>query len=253
MNPLINRNIIKFKPGLIEKVEDTVAVEKKINIYVNDKEIVSLYASPHSIKELVIGFLMTEDILKGDWYSEKISIEENEKEINAKLKLEGHVCLEDKTVTSGCMAGVSFLSDLNTCIDDGLRVKPEKLFKLFKEFQEKSNLYRTTGCIHAAALADKNKILFIVEDVGRHNAVDKVIGWTLLNQQSFKEKIMIVSGRISSEMALKTAKWKIPIIVSRTAPTSLAIELAEKTSLTVVGFLRGQRFNIYTHPERILS
>ena len=149
------------------------------------------------------------------------------------------------------MSSVSFLNDVKGYIDDKIQIEPEKLFSLFKIFQEESVLYRTTGCIHASALANENEILFIAEDVGRHNAVDKVIGWALLNKIPFEGKIIIVSGRISSEMALKTAKWKIPIIVSRTAPTSLAVEISEKAGLTVIGFLRGNRFNIYTHPERV--
>jgi FdhD protein len=194
---------------------------------------------------------MTEGILKGDWCPEKISIEENEKDIIVKVALEGFISLEGKTITSGCMSSVSFLNDVKGYIDDKIQIEPEKLFSLFKIFQEESVLYRTTGCIHASALANENEILFIAEDVGRHNAVDKVIGWALLNKIPFEGKIIIVSGRISSEMALKTAKWKIPIIVSRTAPTSLAVEISEKAGLTVIGFLRGNRFNIYTHPERV--
>lgn len=251
MQPLENKKIVRVKQDEAVEMDDTVAVEKKIKVYVNNDEIVSLSASPVQIKELVIGFLMTEDVLKGDWCPEKIIIEEG-KEINARVELEGHVSLEGKTITSGCMSSVSFLSDVKGNIDDNLKIGQNTLFRLFKEFQEKSNLYRTTGCIHAAALADDREILFIAEDVGRHNAVDKVIGWALLNRVPFKGKIMLVSGRISSEMTLKTAKWKIPIIVSRTAPTSLAVELALKAGLTVIGFLRGNRFNIYSHPERVV-
>lgn len=252
MQSLENKKIVRVKQNDITEVDDIIAVEKKIKVYVNNEEIVSLSASPCQIRELVVGFLMTEGILKGDWCPEKIMIEENEKQVNVIVELEGHVCLDGKTLTSGCMAAVSFLNDVKETINDNLKINASALFNLFRHFQEKSILYRTTGCIHAAAIADENEILFIAEDVGRHNAVDKIIGWTLLNRVSFKGKIMLVSGRISSEMALKTAKWKIPLIVSRTAPTSLAIEFAEKAGLTLIGFLRGQRFNIYSHPERIV-
>jgi len=251
MESCVLKDITKFKSNQVQKTNDIVAVEKKIKVYVNNEEVVSLSASPSQIKELVVGFLMTEGILKGDWCPEKISIEENEKDIIVKVALEGFVSLEGKTITSGCMSSVSFLNDVKGYIDDKIQIEPEKLFSLFKIFQEESVLYRTTGCIHASALANENEILFIAEDVGRHNAVDKVIGWALLNKIPFEGKIIIVSGRISSEMALKTAKWKIPIIVSRTAPTSLAVEISEKAGLTVIGFLRGNRFNIYTHPERV--
>lgn len=251
MNPLIRKKIFKYQPEKCEQIDDSIAVEKKINIYVNDEEIVSLSASPFNIKELIVGFLMTEGILKGDWCPGKIMIYDNEKEINAKVILEGFVSLEGKTITSGCMASVSFIKDLKIKIDDKTLVDVDTLFNLFKEFQLNSNLYRITGCVHAAALADHEKILFTSEDIGRHNAVDKVIGWALLNKIPFQGKIMLVSGRISSEMVLKTAKWKIPIIVSRTAPTSLAIDIGEEVGLTIIGFLRGKRFNIYCHGERI--
>lgn len=252
MEPYFFKNIIRFKPEEIQTINDIIAIEKKVKIYVNNEEIISLSASPSQIKELVVGFLMTEGILKGDWCPEKIMIEENEKDITVNISFEGFISYDGKTITSGCMSGVSFLNDIKGYIDDKLQIKPETLISLFKKFQEKSILYRTTGCIHASALADEKDILFIAEDVGRHNAVDKVIGWALLNKIPFEGKIIIVSGRISSEMALKTAKWKMPIIVSRTAPTSLAVELSEKAGLTVVGFLRGNRFNIYSHPERII-
>lgn len=251
MKPLENRKILRFKSDEIQQIEDTVAIEKKIKVYINNEEVVSLAASPIQIKELLIGFLATEGILKGEWCPEKMDIKESKNEIIAKIGLEGFVSLEGKTITSGCMASISFLNDVKGYVEDEMKIKPEKIFKLFREFQEKSVLYRTTGCVHAVALADEEKILFIAEDIGRHNAVDKVTGWALLNKISFKNKVMLVSGRISSEMALKSARWKIPIIVSRTAPTSLAIDFAEKAGITLLGFLRGQRFNIYSHPERI--
>ncbi|MEN2994940.1 MAG: formate dehydrogenase accessory sulfurtransferase FdhD [Thermodesulfovibrio sp.] len=251
MNPLIIKKITKYQSETTEQIEDSIAVEKRIRIYVNNQEIVSLSASPLHIKELITGFLMTEGILKGHWCPEKISLEDNGKEINAKIMLEGFVSMENKNITSGCMASLSFLRELKTKIDCDLSLNPKTLFNLFREFQLKSTLYKKTGCIHSAALADKNRIFFIAEDIGRHNAVDKVIGWALLNRINFHDKILLTSGRISSEIAFKSARWKIPFIVSRGAPTSMALEIGENTGLTIIGFLRGNRFNIYCHGERI--
>lgn len=251
MEPLKRKKIIKYQSDKFQEIEDLIAVEKRIKIFVNDEEIISLAASPFQIKELITGFLMTENILKGDWCPEKILIENNEEEIKAKVLLEGFISLEGKTITSGCMAAASFIGKLKTKIDDNYSIDEASLFRLFRDFQLKSNLYRTTGCIHAAALSDGKEILFIAEDVGRHNAVDKVIGWALLNKIPFQGKIILVSGRISSEMVLKAAKWKFPLIVSRTAPTSLAVEIAEEVGLTIIGFLRGNRFNIYCNSHRI--
>lgn len=251
MNPNKSIKILRYQNKKIEELDDIIAIESKLRIFVNDEEIISISATPINIRELVLGFLMTEGILKGDWCPEKMSIEFNETEIKARIKLEGFTSLEGKTITSGCMSSLSFIGDLKSKIVDDIEVEPEILFNLFREFQLKSILYRTTGCIHSAAIADRERILFLSEDVGRHNAIDKVIGWSLLNKIPFTGKIILVSGRISSEMALKVAKWKIPIIVSRAAPTSLAIELANNIGQTIVGFLRGNRFNIYSNPERI--
>ena len=252
MNPLLTKKIIKFQSSEFKEIEDIIAEERRIKIFVNDNEIVSLSASPFQIKELIVGFLMTEDILKGDWCSNEIFIDYNKEEIEVKVLLDGFVSLEGKTITSGCMASVSFIKELSAKINNTtFLVDIQSLFNLFKDFQLNSVLYRTTGCIHSAALAEKEKILFIAEDIGRHNAVDKVIGWALLNKIPFQDKIILVSGRISSEMVLKAARWKIPIIVSRTAPTTLAIEIGEKVGLTIIGFLRGNRFNVYCHGKRI--
>lgn len=251
MNPVRNIKIIRYKDGKFDECDDIIAVEAKLRLYINEEEILSISATPSNIRELITGFLMTEGILKGEWCPEKISIETDRKEIKAKVILEGFASLEGKTITSGCLASVSFIKELKTKIVDDLKVEAHSLFSLFREFQLKSQLYRETGCVHSAAIADKYKILFLSEDVGRHNAVDKVIGWALLNKVSFAGKIILVSGRVSSEMALKVAKWKIPIIVSRAAPTSLAVELANSVGLTVIGFLRGNRFNVYSNPQRI--
>lgn len=251
MQSLEIRKIVKFNKNEVLIVDDPVAIEKKIKIYVNNEELITLAASPIQTKELVVGFLMTEGILKGDWCYRKINIKENEREIDVRVSLDGHISLKDKTITSGCFTGLSFLSDIKSQIKNDIKIEPESLFKLFNQFQQNSTLYKTTGCIHAAAIADLKEILFIAEDIGRHNAVDKVIGWCLINNESFTDKIILVSGRISSEMVLKVAKWKIPIIVSRTAPTSVAVDLAEQAKITLIGFLRGKRFNIYSYSKRI--
>ena len=123
--------------------------------------------------------------------------------------------------------------------------------ELFHLYQKRSDLYNLTGCIHSAAITDGEHILVCAEDIGRHNAVDKVVGYCVLESISLDDKVILVSGRLSSEMATKCARWDIPIVVSRAAPTARAIDIAEKQGITMVGFMRGTRMNIYTHPERI--
>jgi len=251
MSPVISRKIIKVKENIIQSLEDSIAIETKIKILVNDIEIISLSATPLHIKELVVGYILTENIIKENFCPQEIEIIEEKEEIKVKIYSSGPLNLNGKTLTSGCMSSFSFINELPEGYKDNFKIEIENLFLLFKDFQKKSELYKSTGCVHYAGLAEKEKIIFLAEDIGRHNAVDKVIGYAFLNKISLKDKILLVSGRISSEMVLKAGRWKIPIIVSRSAPTSLAIELAEKIGLTIIGFLRGNRCNIYTHPYRL--
>lgn len=252
MKSVISQKILKIKNEKIETLEDLLAVETKIKIFINNEEILSLSATPIQIRELIVGFLLTEDIIKGNFCLEEIEIIEKNGEIEVKIETEGSLDLSEKTLTSGCMSSFSFMKNIPEKYEDTFKIGLKNIFLLFKDFQKKSELYKTTGCIHYAALADSEKIIFLGEDIGRHNAVDKVIGYALLNEISLNNKLLLVSGRVSSEMVLKAGRWKIPVIVSRSAPTSLAIELAEKTGLTVIGFLRVNRCNIYTYPNRII-
>ena len=117
--------------------------------------------------------------------------------------------------------------------------------------QDKALLFKSTGGVHSAAIAERDQILFYSEDIGRHNAVDKIVGECILKDISLEDKILLTSGRISSEIVIKGAKLGLPLIVSRSAPTSLAVELARETGITLVGFARGKRLNIYSHSVRI--
>lgn len=252
MRSVISQKILKVKNEKIETLEDLLAVETKIKIFINNKEILSFSATPIQIRELIVGFLLTEDIIKGNFCPEEIEIIEKNGEIEVKIETEGSLDLSEKTLTSGCMSSFNFMKNIPEKYESTFKIGLKNIFLLFKDFQKKSELYKTTGCIHYAALADSEKIIFLGEDIGRHNAVDKVIGYALLNEVSLNNKLLLVSGRISSEMVLKAGRWKIPVIISRSAPTSLAIELAEKIGLTVIGFLRGNRCNIYTYSNRII-
>ncbi len=119
------------------------------------------------------------------------------------------------------------------------------------EFEKRSVLFRKTGGVHAAGLANKERILFYFEDIGRHNAVDKVVGKCLQNQVSCEDKMLLLTGRISSDIVAKASKSGIGIIVSRSAPTGLAVKNAQRLGITLVGFARGSKMNIYSFPMRI--
>ncbi len=249
----IKKEVLRVKDNEVKEINDPIAVEKRLRLSVNGKEILSLFCTPVMIRELIMGFLMTEGIIKGSWCSERMSIEYGE-EITVDVPAEGEVIMNGKSITSGCVGGITLARKIDSKkIKDNLKISRDALIKSFREFQFRSEPYKLTGCIHSAAISDGKRILVFAEDIGRHNAVDKVIGYCLLEDIPFKRKIMLVSGRLSSEIGSKCAKWSIPVVASRTAPTLLSIEIADKKGITMIGFLRGNRFNIYTHPERIIN
>jgi len=248
-----NKRIIKITEHHNNTVEDAVADERRLRILLNGKEALKMYCSPIMIRELVAGFLTTEGIVNGGWCAERMSIQYDE-DIVVDVPVEGEVHLEGGAITSGCVGGMTFERPLTGgTIKNDLQIEKHKLRALFHQFQSKSDLYNITGCIHSAAISDGDHIIICGEDIGRHNAVDKAIGYCVLEQISLQDKIILVSGRLSSEMATKCARWGIPVVVSRAAPTVLAINIAEKRGITMVGFMRGKRLNIYTHPKRIVG
>lgn len=252
MNGYIKKNIYRTDKNLLKEFEDAIAVEKRIRILVNGTEILSLYCTPTMIRELVVGIMMTEDIIKGSWCSERMSILYGD-DVEIDIAAEGEAITEGAVITSGCIGGITFPKRLSLKkIDDPYKIKSSNIINLFKTFQKSSELFNLTGCVHSAAISDGNDILCLAEDIGRHNAVDKIIGFMLLENIPFEGKIMLASGRLSSEIVSKCAKWGIPIVASRTSPTSLAVDIAEKTGVTLVGFVRGGRMNIYANHERIL-
>ncbi|MCL4474757.1 MAG: formate dehydrogenase accessory sulfurtransferase FdhD, partial [Nitrospirae bacterium] len=246
MERAVRRRIRKHTDGSFEDMEDLVALEKKVRISVNGKEIIALYCTPHMVKELVVGLLMTEGIIRGNWCADRMSILFSD-DILVDVPAEGEVVTEGKTITSGCVGGVTFEKKIDAeVITDPFTIDRNSLRYIFNDFQVRSELYKLTGCIHSAALSDGRVIMCFAEDIGRHNAVDKVIGYALLENIPFSGKILLASGRISSEISSKCSRWGIPILATRTAPTNLAVEIAEKRGITVVGFMRGNRFNVYT-------
>ncbi|NOY39269.1 MAG: formate dehydrogenase accessory sulfurtransferase FdhD [Nitrospirae bacterium] len=234
------------------QLDDEVALERRLRISVNGHEVLRLYCSPVKVRELVVGLFMTEGVIRGNWCAERMTVKHGH-DILVDIPAEGEVELEGGTITSGCLGGITFdRSFEDGAVGEGIKIERKSLSGLFAEFQRMSRLYKLTGCIHNAAVSDSKKIITHAEDIGRHNAVDKVIGHCILENIALEDKVMHVSGRLSSEMASKCARWKIPVVVSRAAPTSLAIDIAERSGITMIGFMRSSRFNIYTHPYRII-
>jgi len=251
MDGFIQRKIFKNAGNNFEESDDSIAVEKRLRISVNGKEALSLYCTPLMIRELVIGMFMTEGIIDGEWCAERMTIQYAD-EVLVDIPASGELSVNGGVITSGCIGGLTFPKRMSLQkLRDPFKISAEKIKALFSRFQNASELYRHTGCVHSAALSDGGHILCLAEDIGRHNAVDKVIGYAIMEHISFEGKIMLASGRLSSEIVSKCAHWSIPIVASRTSPTSLALEIAEESGVTVVGFIRADRLNVYTNRQRI--
>jgi FdhD protein len=252
MDAYIKRKIIKYKGKSSNATEDYIAVEKSLNVFVNGENIINLYCTPLMIKELVISLLVTEGILQNKISSEEITIVYGE-EIKVEIPVVGGTS-KKKPVTKQSTGETNFnKKNIIEKITDNFFITIEDLKKVFNEFQQKSEFFRLTGCFHSAALSDGNKFLVFAEDIGRHNAIDKVTGYFILKDISFSEKLLLVSCRISSGIVSKCSRFGIPIIASRAAPTDLAIDIAEASGITMIGFVRGDSLNVYTNPQRIVK
>ena len=239
--------------------EELVVREVPLTIILNSKELVTLLCTPSGLTHLAVGFLASEGLLK-----EKEDIKEmvlNEKGWYIQINVdESTIDLEAlssrRLITSGCAGVASFYRStdarLAAPIDSPLRISRDQVFSLMKRFQQKSSLFRKTGGVHSCALGTTEEIQVFADDIGRHNAVDKVFGECLLKDISTIDKVLLTSGRVSSEILLKVVKRQVPIIISPAAPTDLATDLAQKLNLTVIGFVRGKRMNVYSAAERVI-
>ncbi len=238
-------------------LQDDVVTESAVQINLNDTELVTLLSCAYEEKELGVGFLRTEGFIDG--VEDIVGFEQRDSSLYftippEKFEKESRV---QKYITSGCGRGVSFAiakKSLKLKGDEQDRapiVSAEAISDLMREFQNRSETFKSTGGVHSAALCAAEGILFFSEDIGRHNAVDRVIGKALLAGVATDDKVLLSSGRISSEIARKVAFADIPVLVSRSAPTTRALNIARELNLTVVGFARGRRMNIYTRREKV--
>ncbi len=250
--------ILKIAGDSSEEVVDLVAAELPVTLVVNSERLVTLLCTPNELKELAIGFLLSEGILRDRTSLKKLEIDEQEPAV--RIDLDGLPAdysqqFEKRTISSGCGKGITFT---NYSLYADKRIEPSgrlmslgDIRELLKIFRNISSLYLETGGVHSAALSDGKKILFFSEDIGRHNAVDKLIGKAFLESISVENKILITSGRVTSEIVTKAGRNRFPILISRAAPSCMAISYAEDMGITLIGFARGDRMNIYTWPNRI--
>lgn len=226
--------------------------EKPFRLFVNDKMILTLMATPHQLDELICGWLWSNDLIASATDITKLYVDVTRSIIFAEIKGEAPREIQ-RVISSGCGGGEMIANFLDAIpeVQSSYRTTMENLIDLQVKFLKNAILYNRTGGVHGAALGHKDKILFTAEDIGRHNAVDKVIGWSLVQTVEFEDKIILTTGRISSEMLFKVAKAGIPIVSSLTAATDLAVKLADKAGITIVGYTGKRKAAVYCRAERI--
>lgn len=251
------KNIITVVKGSATSRPDWLAGECPLTISVNGRQYITLLATPDCQDELAVGFAMGEGLLKTR--EDICSLDVSNDGSHVDLKLRGNVDLAarlaaTRVLTTGCGKGSGYFRAIDSLqhrpVTGGRTMDAQGVTNLMGEFAGRSTLFDETGAVHAAALAGEEIVVFR-EDVARHNAIDKLAGHAVLNDMDAGSLALVTSGRISSELVLKAARLEIGLLLSRSAPTSLAVELAEKLGMTVAGFIRGQRFNIYCNSWRL--
>ena len=233
----------------VEEILHEVVEEIPYALFVNGRHMMTAMMTPGDLEDFVTGFLFTEQVIKGPEEIESIRVEKNR--ISVITTNLFRVVGPKKTILSGCGGSTSYLdSEKLPNIRSDFSIGSGCIADLIKQTLT-SELHQLTGGIHVVALAGAEGIITVSEDIGRHNALDRVIGYGLRNGIDFSRTFIIVSGRVSSEMARKCLIANIPIIASRGATTTLALEVAVKNGLTIVGFVRGSKMNVYTHMKRI--
>jgi FdhD protein len=250
-------NILRLAEDSVSEIEDTVVREFPLTIILNDQELVTMLCSPANQKELAVGFLYSEGLIETREEIKNVILHEGTGVIRVETEGGDELAREvlfSRLITSGCGRGASFYNATDVTgkkVESLLKVSVSEILALTRDFQHRSETYRATGGVHSAALCDTKNVLVFSEDIGRHNAMDKVFGECLLKDIATDDRLVITSGRISSEILLKVARRSIPVLVSKSAPTNLGVKMANELGVTLVGFVRGKRANVYTNTWRI--
>ncbi|MFC1950458.1 formate dehydrogenase accessory sulfurtransferase FdhD [Chloroflexota bacterium] len=237
-------------------IEDVVAKEFPFTLILNDQELVTLLCSPTDLKYLAVGFLASEGLLKSKDEIKKIMVDDKRGVVRLETieNKEFQDVLFKRLITSGCGKGASFYSTADATeqkVESRMEISVDEVFTLVNKFQHGSQVYLATHGVHSAALCDKKKMLVFNEDIGRHNAIDKIFGKCLLEDMPTDNRVVITSGRITSEVLHKVVKRDIPIIISISAPTNLGIRIADSLGITLIASVRGKKMNVYTSSWRI--
>jgi FdhD protein len=243
----------RFDHGRFLTVDGAVVREAMVRLFVNGQELASLMCSPVELDLLALGFLSTEGLIQGPEEVRLIKVCPSATCVDVWLQRADFEVPGRRIITSGCAGGVTFadLAADQEPVRSDLRVGARQLCALTQALIEAADVHRAAGGIHAAALSDGANLLAVTEDIGRHNTIDKLWGRCLMERIPTQNRILLSTGRISSEMLHKAARMQVPVVASRTSPTSLSVALARAWNMTLVGYVRRDSLNVYAGRERI--
>jgi FdhD protein len=278
-DPTLDFDYIEFDGERAAAVTRPVIAETPWALYVEKREWVTFMCSPIGLHQLALGFLLSEGLIGGleDVWQLKVYLDEDrvymyfpDAGLNGELTLPtcaeagGSIDVrlrrpapdrpERRILTSGCGGGVTFddLAGDRPPLQSDRQITAAQVSSLMRQLNESATLYRTSRGVHTSALSDGEQLLVQAEDVGRHNTLDKIRGACMLDGIATHDRILISSGRISSEMIVKARKMEAPIVISRTSPTAMSIRLAREWNMTLIGYVRGRQMRVYTGAERVV-
>ncbi|MGD0496387.1 MAG: formate dehydrogenase accessory sulfurtransferase FdhD [Candidatus Bathyarchaeia archaeon] len=244
---------------LANQMRDCVAQEKPLHLFLNRKLYATIFCTPSKLKELAVGHLFSEGIVKSIEEIEEVNLKKDvcrvkltpSVDLDKRLSLSKHF---QRVILSACGSKGTYVpSQRLSRIKSSLTVKAETVLDCVKYLNRASEIFRKTGGVHAAAIFSSDGTLMAsAEDVGRHNAVDKVIGITMMRKTNLGKCFLALTGRMTGDIVMKAARLGVPVVASMAAAIDSGIAIAKKADLTLVGFVRGKRMNVYSVPERIL-
>jgi len=233
----------------ISPLQEKIVCDEEIELIINETVSRRFSISPNSLKEFAVGYMLGEGLAVSKDNITKLDVQE--RTINVEIDLADFDIRKELVVGSDCFGGWRRKIEMVDKVESDYQITKDNIFDAFNRLREEAKVWQETGGTHVAGLVNDENFIAI-EDISRHVAVDKVIGAAALNEYDLSHSFVVYSGRMPADMMIKIARMKIPIIASNAAPTSSGLSVADQSGVTMIGFVRDGRFNIYTHPQRIL-
>jgi len=237
----------------VELVDGGIIEESLMTIFLNMHELATVMCTPLDQEALALGFLFNEGVIQSLDEVRLIKANASRTSVEVFLHRAEFEPPRRMLLTSGCGGGITlqFLTESYPALDTPFHTSPQVIFDRMRDLHGAARLYNQVRGVHTSILGNETQMLLGAEDVGRHNTVDKIAGQALKAGINTRDCILVTSGRISSEMLSKARRMQVPLIVSRTAPTSIAIRLAQAWNICIVGYVRQSRMQVYTYPQRL--